>query len=100
MLNNIIAAQGWSDSTVLSLMKQFLINEGLEDSFAEYAQQVAEMSKLFCSRCGHSCPEHEICNKCSLDPMMEGDTLCVECDRDLIEYIAHGGLAKLEYTDY
>lgn len=34
-----------------------------------------------CARCGHTCPEDKVCDKCSGDNMQPGDKLCVTCDR-------------------
>ncbi len=33
-----------------------------------------------CEKCGHKCPEHEVCSKCGSDPMEYGDKLCADCD--------------------
>lgn len=39
-----------------------------------------ESPKLVCKDCGHSCPDDRPCDKCGSDPMLPGDTLCVDCE--------------------
>ena len=36
-----------------------------------------------CTKCKHECPSNgELCEKCGGDPMIQGDTLCVDCDAE------------------
>jgi len=44
----------------------------------------ASVGNTPCARCGHACHDCP-CPKCSLDIMEPGDTMCVECDRDMID---------------
>ncbi|UAW08093.1 hypothetical protein [Myxococcus phage Mx4 ts27htf-1hrm-1] len=44
-----------------------------------------------CSRCGHLCPDTDVCLKCGSDPMLDGDTQCVACDAAETEAASQGG---------
>ena len=53
-------------------------------------QTVGDVPK--CERCDHVCnhdDERGFCSRCGGDPMVSGDTLCIECDRaECAEYDA------------
>lgn len=50
-----------------------------------------------CKKCNHVCPVGLICDKCGGDPMIDDDTLCIDCDNCVESAEEEGARAKV-YT--